>query len=248
MNVTASITTTGRRIGKIVPTIQSVLSGERKPDRLVLWLNEEGTPVAPPVSRDAVPRELASMPVDVRWCRNWGPATKLLPSMITFPEDHVVTFDDDVLYPHWWLRRLIEAAEPVPDTILCYRARLIKWSEAGSVRSYREWPLIKAREFGPSDELLPTGIHGVLYPPGSLKEQAFDLDALRKVALPNDDLWFAATRKKAPMLIARGGKFRGRRIRGPRLCRANCRWRNDRIIQNLHGYFGAAVPWHKKEQ
>lgn len=237
MNVVASITTTGRRIGRVMPAIKSVLAGTLRPDRIILWLNSEGSSVAPPVRREDIPAELASLPVDVKWCENYGPATKLLPAMIAYPNDYIATFDDDILYPPGWLEGLARGAEEYPGSIVCYRARLIVPG-----RPYAEWRLVKGRHVS-SRDLLPTGVHGVIYSPRCLKQEAFDIDKLRELAWANDDLWFAATRATDAVVIPMAEKFRGSGMRGPRLSRRNLRGRNDQIIRALAEHFGNQVPW-----
>ena len=236
--VIASVTTTGRRIDRVLPAIESVLRGTVKPDRVELWLNESKSPVAPGVNKSDVPAKLASMPVDVRWCDNLGPATKLLPAMQAHPDEYVATFDDDVLYHPTWLAGLLDGAEQHPDMIVCYRARKIVLG-----RPYNKWGVIKKKHTGPDRMLVPTGVHGVLYPPDSLRDDAFDFDKLKRLAWANDDLWFSATAAMEAVVVERGGSPASCRLRGPRLSRRNCRGRNDVIIKALAEEFGPVVPW-----
>jgi len=236
-----SLTTTGRRIGRIIPTLESVRKGRLQPDRLILWLNREGSPVAPGVDPQSIPSGVSNL-CEVRWCENWGPATKLLPAMQAFPDESIATLDDDVLYPDWWLERLAAAHAEWPDRILCYRARRIEWNGAG-VLPYNKWQLVKWHT-APDPRLITTGVHGVLFPPNSLRPEAFDLPLLQRYSLPNDDLWFSVMRKKSPMVIQRGSRFQSRNIRGPRLSKRNCRGRNDTIIRSLADRFGPWTPWY----
>jgi hypothetical protein len=237
MRVIASITTTGRRIGRVVPAIQSVLAGDMKPDAVYLWLNAGPSPVAPGVHPDDVPKVLGGLGVDVGWCENYGPATKLLPAAERFPGDCIATFDDDVIYPRSWLRGLVDGTERYPGAIICYRAR------RASPSPYRAWPLVKRRFVAPDRALVPTGVHGIVYPPGCLRDDAFDVDALRQLSWENDDLWFAATRAMDAAVVDMGCKVRKAGIKGPRLSRKNLRGRNDRIAKRLKTRFNGQVPW-----
>jgi hypothetical protein len=90
---------------------------------------------------------------------------------------------------------------------------------------------------------MPTGVHGVLYPPGCFDPQAFDLELLQELSLANDDLWFAVMRRAPCMVVPMAGKPTSRRLRGPRLARRNLHGRNDVIIQTLARRFGLRCPW-----
>lgn len=239
--IIVSVSTTGRRIAKILPTLQSIRDGAVQPDKFILWLNQQASPVGPGVRPEDVPPEVERL-CEVRWCENYGPATKLLPAMRDFPRETIATLDDDYLYPAWWLEMLTQGAERYPERIVCYRARRIAWNESG-VLPYNKWALVK-HPAGPSDSLVPTGVHGVLYPPDSLRPEVFDMDLLRRYSLPNDDLWFAVMRRRDPAVVQRGGELGNRRLRGPRLSRRNCRGRNDKIIRGLAERFGPWAPWH----
>jgi hypothetical protein len=240
-----SITTTGRRIGRIVPTLKSILDGTVKPDKLILWLNRDPSPVGPGVQPADIPPAVGDMGCEVRWCENLGPATKLLPAMQAFPDRRIITADDDIIYQPTWLQRLTEGSDVYAGSIICYRARKVRFDKDHRVLPYNKWPLIKHCQGGPERSLVPTGVHGVLYPPGSLRPEAFDYNKLRQLSLPNDDLWFAVTRTSDPVIIKRSGNPRNVGIRGPRLSRRNLRGRNDQIIRALTDHFGNQCPWSK---
>lgn len=239
--IIASVTTTGRRISRVVPALLSIRQGTIQPDKLILWLNRHSTPVAPGVNPDDIPAGVEDL-CEVRWCENYGPATKLLPSMKAFPEAAVATFDDDKYYPEEWLEGLVNGVRRYPNTIVCYRAKVIQFDDNGACLPYRQWPLAPRKHTGPDRQLLPTGVGGVIYPPRCMKPLAFDLELLQRLSLPNDDLWFAATRM-VDVAVVPGAKPRDCKIGGPRLSRRNLKGRNDMIIKALEDYFGPALPW-----
>jgi hypothetical protein len=241
--IVASVSTTGRRIAGIVPTLKSIRAGTMQPDKLILWLNGEASPVGPGTLPEDVPPEVERLGCEVRWCENIGPATKLLPAMQAFPEAMIATFDDDMLYHPTWLQRLVEGMDIYQAGSVCYRARYVRFSGNFMPRPYNLWTLLKNRQLGPLRMLIPTGVHGVIYAPGSLRPEAFDVGLLKRLSLPNDDLWFAATRATNPVIFKPGGVPVDRKIRGPRLSRRNCRGRNDIIIGALTRHFGDKVPW-----
>lgn len=247
MSAIVSVSTTGRRIGRIVEPIRSVLNGSLKPKRFILWLNESPSPVGPGTSISDVPRELGNMPVEVRWCENIGPATKLLHARKEFPDDLIATMDDDMIYPPLWLQKLVDAVGVFCGTTgaspaCCYRAKMVTRNQDGTAKGYRNWSLVRGKQRGPNPAFVPTGVHGIIYPPGCFKDEVFNFDKLRELSLPNDDLWFAAMRTTPPVTIRLHGKIRSMKIHGPRLSRRNLRGRNDQIIAALHREYGNC-PW-----
>jgi hypothetical protein len=243
VSIIASVTTTGRRIGQIVPTLESIRQGTLQPDRLILWLNHDASAVGPGVREADIPPAVHDL-CEVRWCDNFGPATKLLPAMLAFPDDTVVTFDDDNLYSPEWLGGLMAGAEQFPGHIAAYRCKRAGVDRNGEPLPYRQWPVVKCAT-GPSRWLVPTGVAGVLYPPGSLRSEAFSVGLMRRLSLANDDLWFAATRAVEPVALRATNRIREeRRLRGARLSKRNLhRGRNDQIIKALTRHFGPRCPW-----
>jgi len=169
--IIASVTTTGRRIRHVVPAIKSIRQGTMQPDKIILWLNRDNTPVAPGVKPEDIPPEVEEL-CEVRWCENYGPATKLLPSMKAFPNAVVATFDDDKTYPKEWLGGLVDGLQRYPNAIVCYRAKVIRFDGDGTCLPYRQWPLAGRRYLDPNPLLLPTGVGGVIYPPQCLRPEA----------------------------------------------------------------------------
>jgi hypothetical protein len=240
-----SLTTISSRIGAIGPTLQSILDGVVKPSRLTLWLCKDRGELGRGIQPDDVPQEVRKMPVEIRWCDNYGPATKLLPALMEWPRAHIVTADDDHLYHPGWLHRLVGASRRYPRSIVCYRGRLVA-NHSGECPPWRRWPIRRGRHIRPTHRLVPTACHGVLYPPGAFRSDVLDVDLLRRLSHGNDDLWFAATRQRPAAMIRRRGSIEERKVghQGPRLWRQNGRGRNDQIIRALAEHFGEKVPWY----
>jgi hypothetical protein len=97
MRVVVSLTTIPSRIGGLEPTINSLLAQTRKPDEIALNLPRKCE------KEDCgydVPAWLWER-VKVYQCgRDWGPATKLLPTVLRegHQDTRIITVDDDVIY------------------------------------------------------------------------------------------------------------------------------------------------------
>lgn len=116
-SITVTLTTIPSRLGAIDDTLKSLLDQARKPQRILLnipeWSEREGCAYQVPERL----RGLAS--VEIRPCRDWGPATKLIPSVLSEPADAaLLVVDDDRIYPPWTVARFEEESAETPDDAL----------------------------------------------------------------------------------------------------------------------------------
>jgi hypothetical protein len=132
-------------------------------------------------------RELVGGRFSLCWTRNIGPYRKLLPAMKMFG-GVIVTADDDTLYPPTWLEGLLSLHGRYPHAVCCYRAHRMLVTDKGELASYWRWP--SCEQDKPALDCFPTGKDGVLYPPGSLHGDVFDVETLLSLAPASDDIWF----------------------------------------------------------
>ena len=183
------LTTHGKRTSTVYLAIESIARGSRKPSRLILWLDD-------PRIFNNLPTTLVRLQnrgLEIQLVRNYGPHTKYYPYVESLPafSSALVTADDDILYPRYWLSRLIDAFEQEPDCVNCYRAREIvplnNDLANGRFPKYNDWPLCTTT--AKSFRLLATGVSGVIYPPDlllKLKRAGRDFERACPKA---DDLW-----------------------------------------------------------
>lgn len=198
-----SLTTIPERISSVYLCIDSILRQSLKPDYVFIWLSPSTDPARPEVSENHLPASLLRLigrGLSIHWCDDIGPHTKLIPTMIEHPDALVVTSDDDCLYPRDWLRDLYEAYLAEPEYIHCHRAHLMTTNESGALTPYHKWDFCAPGYIGPSARLFPTGTSGVLYAPGHLDKEVFNLSAIKEICTYNDDVWFKAMSLKAGVL------------------------------------------------
>ncbi len=185
--LTISMTTMPSRLDKVHLTIETLLRQSIQPDRLVLWLDHEGFDglELPSSLQRQVERGLT-----IRYCDDLRSYKKLIPSLETFPDDIIVTCDDDAFYPRLWLERLYAAFLDDPKTVHCHRAHRILF-EGDALKPYREWEY-ETDNHETSYLTFPTGVGGILYPPGSLHPDVTDHERFQALAPRADDVWFKA--------------------------------------------------------
>lgn len=196
--IVVSLTTIPARLFDIHTTIESLLRQTLKPDAIVLWLDETRISDAdlPLRLKDQMKRG-----VEVRFCQDIGPHTKLIPALRAFPDSVVITVDDDILYPSNLVERLVYNHRKYPSEILCFRARRIHLPGLGPTIYSQHWPNQLSEASGL--DIVPLGVGGVLYPPDSLDPEVFNLSAQRELSPKADDIWFKAMSLRAGVACRR---------------------------------------------
>lgn len=183
-----SLTSMPSRIDKIYITIETLLTQTVKPDRIQLWLGQDE------LSVDDLPDNLLRQQargLEICWIdKTMRSYDKLIPALERHHDCIIVTVDDDVLYPPWWLEKLYDAWQENAESIICYRAKNIKMLAPERFAPYARWPNISGN--APAFDIFPTGSSGVLYPPGCLASEVLNKKAFTELSPTADDIWFKA--------------------------------------------------------
>lgn len=179
-----SLTTYGKRSQKVYFAIESIARGSVRPSRLILWIDDKNLINNLP----ATLRRLKRRGLEVRFCKNYGPHTKYYPyveSETSF-NTPLVTADDDILYPRFWLKTLIEANHHYPDAVNCYWAHVMDLNGEG-IGKYSTFTLCSSTH--PSFRHIALGVMGVIYPPLLLLALKNASAAFEDCCPKGDDLW-----------------------------------------------------------
>ena len=179
-----SLTSYGKRLKTVHLAVESIGRGQIRPSRIFLWLDD-------PLMIEKLPagiRRLQSRGLEVRLCEDLGPHKKYYPYLESSRtiEVPLVTADDDVLYPSYWLQKLVQAHRQFPNNVNCYRARQLALEENGLAK-YETWK--PAESTDPSFYHCAIGVGGVIYPvplQQFLKEQG---KAFISCCPRADDVW-----------------------------------------------------------
>lgn len=190
--IIVSLTSFPAAIPYAVQAIQSVLSGSMQPDKIVLYLDTQKFPdeILPPELEALKAKnpifEVRFDPAEIRSYK------KLIPALRDFPNDLIVTIDDDIAYPKNMLRDLLNLHKQLPQAIVAHRVRKVQVNAP-----YNRWRKYKWYDFIFKKHIfdyhaMQTGVGGVLYPPHSLDTSMLDATLFMKMAPTNDDIWFWA--------------------------------------------------------
>ncbi|MCL2283845.1 MAG: glycosyltransferase family 92 protein [Fibromonadales bacterium] len=180
-----SLTSYGKRLQTTAPiAIASILCGNILPDRIVLWVSEHGW------EENNHLRILQNKGLEIRQCEDLKSYKKLIPALYEFPNDCIITADDDLLYPKNWLEQIMQCHKAHPDNIICHRVHGIRVDSEHNLLPYKDWDW--CAEPQEEERIFPTGGAGTLYPPGCLHKDVLDKNLFMKLASNADDVWFWA--------------------------------------------------------
>lgn len=181
-----SLTTYSKRLYEVYLTIESIMQGTLKPNRIILWLEEElKDGVLPLYLQRQIVRGL-----EVRYYKNIRSYKKLIPSLKAFPNSIIVTIDDDVIYEPDLIEKLVKAYIKDPHHVYANRVSRIEFDNDGNLKKYADWTNVK--EPGASPRYFFTGVGGVLYPPHCFTDEVLNEDIFKFLSPYGDDIWFYA--------------------------------------------------------
>lgn len=198
-----SLTSYPARIKTLSKVVQSLKKQNVQFKKIVLWLAESQFPN----KILDLPEDLTSLideKFEIRWTeRDIRSYKKLIPALIDFPNDIIVTADDDIIYPADWLDRLVRSYQDNPNVIHCLRGRNIR-TEESEILPYSKWRLINSPLFEDFNILL-TGAGGCLYRRDLLDPEILDVAKFTSICPDADDIWFwgMAVKKGTKIKVAR---------------------------------------------
>ena len=188
VNLIISLTSFPKRIHNIKYTILSLFKQSVKPKKIVLYLAEEEFPN----KENDIPLDLLlfkNWGLEIRWCENTRSYKKLIPALSDFPNEIIVTADDDVYYYEDWLKILWQEHEKYPQDIIAHRTRIVTFDENNNIDCYNKWDI----SYNPTEGSFLnffTGVGGILYPKNSLHPDVFKKELFEELCPYGDDIWF----------------------------------------------------------
>jgi hypothetical protein len=164
-------------------TLKCLLTQTVCADRIVLWIAHD--------DKGALPDDLSHLVksgLDIRYCQDLLSYKKIIPLLREMPEAVIVTADDDIYYWPTWLEELVRAHATDPQSVLCHRANRMRLDGKGRPAPYKSWQF-DIQEEENSELTFPTGIAGVLYPPGAFFQDVLREDIFLELCPRGDDIW-----------------------------------------------------------
>ena len=187
--IIVSLTTYPKRFDVVHLTLETLLNQTVKPDKIILWLSQEEVS-----SHDNIPKhiqKLSDRGLEIKIVsKNLRSYNKLIYALKEYSNDLIITVDDDIFYPNFLVEELYKKYLQYNNCIIAYRCSQIEMKN-GKIVPYLSWKSAKDYQ-NPSYKLFPTGVGGILYPPGSLNREVFNEALFMELAPTADDIWFKA--------------------------------------------------------
>lgn len=202
--VIVSLTTFPARIQKIWIVIESILHQQYAPAKIILWLSIEQFPSVADLPASLLKLQARGLEI----CLVDGDLKshkKYYYFLQEYPQDFLVTIDDDIIYPETLIGDLMAYHKKYPDAICCHRARQMVRNKKG-IAPYTEWPELRL-EKGPGVDVFQTSGGGTLYPPGSLHPEVLNKNVFTKYCFFADDIWLNCMSQMNNTLVVKTGYY-----------------------------------------
>lgn len=188
--IIASLTTFPDRINTVSKTVKTLLNQTVKPDELILYLAIEQFPEL----ENSLPNELLALKdygLQIKWTSDIRSYKKLIPALSEYPDDIIITFDDDIYYEKDTIETLYNSYKKEPNVIQANRIWRVELNK-GKIKtlhsSYLHWNEDEYRY--PCFKNTIIGCGGVLYPPKCLYKDVLDKEKFMEIVPTQDDVWF----------------------------------------------------------
>ena len=185
-DVIVSLTSYGKRIYDVCLTIESLMEQTLKPNKIILWLAENE------FSDKTIPESLKILQkkgLTIDYCEDIKSYKKLIPTLINYPNDIIITVDDDIIFQFDIIENLINSYKQNSDIIHFGRGHRMKFKIDGNLENYKKWDFcISNMEINKLN--FPTGGGGCLYPPNCFHKDITNKEIFMKFCPTADDVWF----------------------------------------------------------
>ncbi len=189
--IIVSMTTYAGRAAVVPRVLERLMNQTVKPDRIVLYLSVENFSDR---ERSLPQRilDMQDMGLELRWCDgDIKSYKKLIPALKEFPNDIIITVDDDLYYDLDIVERLYDSYHRFPKAISALRAHWMKFDTQGKLLPYEQWSkCVSEPLLTPSMRLFATTGGGTLFPPHIFPEETCNADKFMALCGNADDVWF----------------------------------------------------------
>lgn len=197
-NVVVSLTSYPARLPQLHLVIRSLLHQSLAPREIVLYLGADTRDEDIP----ATLRQLEKYNFTIKTgYEDLKPHKKYFFAMQEYPQDSIITVDDDVMYDKDFVRDLYNCYKKFPGCVASRRVHRMIQDTLGNIKSYNDWQWECTQILEPSHQLFSTGCGGALYPPKVLPPETFDAEAIKAHCLNTDDIWLKFMELKADVKV-----------------------------------------------
>lgn len=238
-NFIVSLASYSKRIHTLHICLESVFSQSLIPKKVLLYLDKSVKPNEIPqnvMSYTKSGLEIIFVSDDI------ASHNKYYYAFQRFPDDVIITVDDDVIYDRYTFYNLLQTHKKYPDTVCATRVTYMMFDDNHKILSYNDWISEYKQLYCPSKRLLAVGVGGILYPPHIFPKEVFNKTQIIQLALTADDLWLKIMQLKNNISVVWTGQLPQHPTPIPNtksvgLWRNINKYKNDEYIDNLVNYY-----------
>lgn len=183
--IIVTLTSYPKRLDNIYITIRSLMNQKIKADKIMLFLGSDSKDYQ--LNKELV--DLKNKGLEIIYLdEDLKSHKKYYYVMQEYPNDLIITADDDLVYDKDFIDKLYESYLENPNCIHAYRVHRYKFNNK-QLAPYAEWEFECNYINEPSQELFFTTGAGVLFPPNLLPKEIFNKKNIIDLCFYADDVW-----------------------------------------------------------
>ena len=195
-DIIVSLTSYGVRVNDTLPyTLYSLLQQTRKPNRIVVWLDEVNwrEDNLPPILKT-----FKALGVEFFFVEDIRSYKKLIPALKVFPNNVIITVDDDWYYNDHTVEWLLNDYQQSDRRTVFGTWGYCSSSTKNMYDPYNTW---RNNVVDQCDDISLIGCGGILYPPHIFDDEIFNEEVFMSLSPTADDLWFWAMEKRCGVSV-----------------------------------------------
>lgn len=232
-----SLTSFPTRINKLWMVIETILRQTKKPDMIILWLSEEQFPKLESLPKNLLKLQSRGLKIELR-PNDLRSHKKYYYTLTEYPNDIMITVDDDIIYRNDALKTMIWYMKSYPQCVISNYSHKMKWND-DCLMSYVEWQGNISKEYIEDDLFFGSG-GGTLFPIGSLSKEVLNDKISMKICEKADDVWLNAMCRINKTRIVKTNYYSVilpvLSKKNETLCLTNLQGGNDKQIQAIRAY------------
>ena len=191
-DVVVSLTSYGKRVNDALPyALYSLVTQTILPKKIMVYIDETKW------SNDNIPailKQYKRIGVTICYCEDLRSHTKLLHALKQFPNNPIITVDDDIYYNKKCVEWLINAYEKSDKKTILGMWGCIPEKKDGKYLPYSQWQ--DCKNGNEQSDISFYGVGSCLYPPHIFDDEIFKKDIFLKLCPTADDIWFWAMEER----------------------------------------------------
>lgn len=187
--IIVSLTSFPARIGRVWLVVETLLRQTKKPDMIILWLSKEQFPTKEVLPRKLLDLQERGLRIELR-DGDLRSHKKYYYALAEYPDDVLVTVDDDILYKSAMLESLVREAKKQSDCVIANYVHGMTW-KTGQLCPYNDWMPTVGYGYNEDNLFFGSG-GGTLFPARILPQAVLYEDVFMSICRSADDVWLNA--------------------------------------------------------